>query len=93
MNVCLPHKNRFLRTQIINRKVYSSQQEEYLIDDYVEKNLVKLMKEEMDIISDQIFLVDKLRHSQSFNPIKNFIKIDYHNKEYLDEEAYIVIII
>ena len=53
----------------------------------IESTLSKLMEVEIGIINDQIFLVEKLKQSTYFNPQKIFIKLDNHNKEYLDEQA------
>jgi hypothetical protein len=87
LNVCLPHKDKFLRSQIVQRENYSVGQDDCLVYE-VELSLAKLIEVEIGIINDQVFLVEKLKQNSHFNPQKNFVRLHSPDKDYLDEQTY-----
>ncbi len=84
MNVCLPHKDKVLRSKIVQRENYTVGEEDCLTYE-IESTLSKLIEAELGIINDQIFLAEKLKKSNHFNPQKNFNKLDSVKKGYLNE--------
>ncbi len=84
---CLPQYDQDLRSQVVQRKTYVVGQKNYLTYD-IEINLARLFELELEVVHDLIFLVEKLRHSQHFNMLKSFKKIDFMNKGFIDQPLY-----
>jgi len=88
LNFCLPHKDKDLRSKIVLRETYIVGQKNFLTYE-IETCLAKLFEIELQVINGLIYLVEKLRHSQHFNTLKSFKKIDFMNKGYIDQPLYI----